>query len=193
MRPIANILVALTGLVSYAQIIPVGAIDGTAFDSSRAVVPGVKIVLTNLETADKRSVETDEQGRYFLPQLRPGKYRIEAEKPGFQKNSLEVMVETGKKVTFDLDMAVGSATETVQVRAEGGASKPLRIHIEDDGPGIPAGERERSLRRGTRLDQLTPGQGLGLAVAADIVASYRGRLDIDDSPLGGAMVTLVLP
>lgn len=73
MRPIARILlVALTSLFSHAQIIPVGAIDGTVFDPSRAVVPGVKIVLTNLETSDKRIVESDAQGRYFLPQLRPG-------------------------------------------------------------------------------------------------------------------------
>ena len=92
-----------------------------------------------------------------------------------------------------MDNACKYGNSQVQVRAEGGASRPLRIHIEDDGPGIPAGERERSLRRGTRLDQLTPGQGLGLAVAADIVASYRGRLEIKDSALGGAMVTLVLP
>ena len=92
-----------------------------------------------------------------------------------------------------LDNACKYGNKQVLVHAEGGASKPLRIHIEDDGPGIPSSERKHSLLRGTRLDQLIPGQGLGLAVAADIVASYRGRLEIKDSALGGALVTLVFP
>jgi signal transduction histidine kinase len=36
------------------------------------------------------------------------------------------------------------------------------------------------------------GAGLGLAVAADVVAAHGGRLVIDESPLGGARVTLLL-
>jgi len=62
--------------------------------------------------------------------------------------------------------------------------------VEDDGQGIPDGERERILQRGTRLDQLGPGHGLGLAVAADIIQSYRGSLDIETSARGGARVVL---
>jgi two-component system sensor histidine kinase PhoQ len=92
-----------------------------------------------------------------------------------------------------MDNACKYGRRRVRVRAGGGTSRPLRIDIEDDGPGIPSGERKRSLLRGTRLDQLSPGQGLGLAVAADIVESYRGRLEINDSELGGARVTVTFP
>ncbi len=92
-----------------------------------------------------------------------------------------------------LDNACKYGSARVAVRAEGGAPKTLRLRIEDDGAGIPAGEREHSLLRGMRLDQLSPGQGLGLAVAADIVESYRGWLEIGDSELGGARVTVNLP
>lgn len=92
-----------------------------------------------------------------------------------------------------LDNACKYGRQRVQVRAEGGAPKSLHVRIEDDGPGIPPGERKLSLLRGTRLDQMTPGQGLGLAVAADIVDSYRGWIEIGDGSLGGALVKVTFP
>ena len=65
--------------------------------------------------------------------------------------------------------------------------------IEDDGPGIEAELREQVLNRGTRADELQPGQGIGLAMVQELVEAYQGRLVIDDSELGGAAVTLKLP
>lgn len=61
-----------------------------------------------------------------------------------------------------------------------------RLTIEDDGPGVPADQRARVLRRGERLDAQNPGQGIGLAVVQDIIDSYDGELSLEDSPLGGA-------
>ncbi|MCI0910608.1 MULTISPECIES: ATP-binding protein [Pseudomonas] len=62
----------------------------------------------------------------------------------------------------------------------------LTLSIDDDGPGVPADQRERILERGERLDRQHPGQGIGLAVVKDIVDSYDAELSLDDSPLGGA-------
>ncbi|OFC69327.1 ATP-binding protein [Alteromonas confluentis] len=67
------------------------------------------------------------------------------------------------------------------------------ITIEDDGPGIPDDQKDALLERGERLDTYTEGQGIGLAVVADLVAIYEGRLDIADSHLGGAAITLSFP
>jgi len=58
--------------------------------------------------------------------------------------------------------------------------------VEDDGPGVPASQRERILQRGERLDRQNPGQGIGLAVVKDIIESYGARLTLEDSSLGGA-------
>lgn len=69
----------------------------------------------------------------------------------------------------------------------------LIIRISDDGAGIPPDQQERILQRGQRLDTSQPGQGIGLAVSADIIASYGGTLKIDQSALGGAEFTLSLP
>ena len=69
----------------------------------------------------------------------------------------------------------------------------LIVTIEDDGPGIPAADRPRVLQRGVRADENVPGHGLGLAMVRDTVELYGGRLEVDDSPLGGARFTLRLP
>jgi two-component system sensor histidine kinase PhoQ len=69
----------------------------------------------------------------------------------------------------------------------------LRICIEDDGPGISPGQIEQVLQRGTRLDEATPGHGIGMAMVRDIVAAYQGQLSIERSAWGGALIRITLP
>src|SRR5699024_954591 len=69
----------------------------------------------------------------------------------------------------------------------------LRIVIDDDGPGFPDQSRRDLLERGARADTTREGQGLGLAVAADIVRSYTGRLELHTNDHGGGRVVIVLP
>jgi two-component system sensor histidine kinase PhoQ len=69
----------------------------------------------------------------------------------------------------------------------------LQITVEDDGSGIAQADRERILERGARADEQMDGQGLGLAMVREIVELYDGTLAIDDSPLGGARLTVDLP
>lgn len=67
------------------------------------------------------------------------------------------------------------------------------LKVEDDGPGIEAERRDAVLSRGTRLDEQVAGHGLGLGIVRDIVEAWSGRLSLDDSPLGGLCVEVVLP
>jgi len=69
----------------------------------------------------------------------------------------------------------------------------IELCVEDDGPGVPSGQRARILQRGERLDIQHPGQGIGLAVVKDIIESYGARLTLDDSPLGGAAFRIHFP
>jgi two-component system sensor histidine kinase PhoQ len=62
------------------------------------------------------------------------------------------------------------------------------FRVDDDGPGIPQQIRDKVLQRGMRADTSEAGQGIGLAVVADIVDSYDGEIGILDSPLGGAQI-----
>lgn len=72
-------------------------------------------------------------------------------------------------------------------------ARGARIVICDDGDGIPAQLRREVLRRGKRLDEMESGQGIGLAVVAELVALYHGQLDITDAELGGAKIAVELP
>ncbi|AGZ34488.1 HAMP domain-containing protein [Pseudomonas sp. SWI6] len=68
-----------------------------------------------------------------------------------------------------------------------------RICIDDDGPGIPEGQRQQVLERGSRLDEQVDGHGLGLGIVRDIVEAWGGQLALLESPLGGLRVRLELP
>ncbi|MEM1342228.1 MAG: ATP-binding protein [Pseudomonadota bacterium] len=76
--------------------------------------------------------------------------------------------------------------------------RSLRIRVEDDGPGIPAEEREAATRPFTRLDaarnQNKGGSvGLGLAIAADTARRHGGTLRLGTSDaLGGLCADLIL-
>lgn len=69
----------------------------------------------------------------------------------------------------------------------------LSLQIDDDGDGVPMAQRESILRRGVRLDSTAEGQGFGLAIVADIVASYDGEIAVNESDLGGACFQVLLP
>jgi len=81
----------------------------------------------------------------------------------------------------------------VRVRADPLGAERLRLVIEDDGPGLPSGQREEVLRRGSRLDENAPGSGLGLSIIDELARAYRGSLRLGDSPLGGLRLTIDLP
>ena len=71
------------------------------------------------------------------------------------------------------------------------------LTVDDDGPGIPAGERAAVFERFHRLDQSrsrgTGGTGLGLAIVAGVIAAHRGTITVGDSDLGGAQMVVRVP
>jgi signal transduction histidine kinase len=73
----------------------------------------------------------------------------------------------------------------------------LLVAVDDDGPGIPTGERERVFDRFHRSqpgrERASGGSGLGLGIARAIVAAHGGRIWVEDSELGGARVAFRLP
>jgi len=69
----------------------------------------------------------------------------------------------------------------------------LLIRIADNGPGLSDEDAQKVLRRGVRLDEKTPGTGLGLDIVKELVDVYGGSLDLGRSQLGGLLVELRLP
>jgi two-component system sensor histidine kinase PhoQ len=113
---------------------------------------------------------------------------IQQKRIGFNGDITDLMEILGNV----LDNACKAATRQVTLSVLTSLSK-LQINIEDDGPGIPKNKREQLLERGTRLDSYKEGQGIGMAVVADLVSAYQGQLEISKSSLGGAKLTVVFP
>ena len=69
-----------------------------------------------------------------------------------------------------------------------------RLVVDDEGPGIPAEERSRVLERFYRIEgRERGGAGLGLAIVRWAMTASQGRIEIGESPSGGARVVLVWP
>ena len=69
----------------------------------------------------------------------------------------------------------------------------VQLAVEDNGSGIPESDRDLVLERGLRLDSREAGQGIGLAIVAEIVDRYHGQIVITNSTLGGARVIVSFP
>jgi len=71
--------------------------------------------------------------------------------------------------------------------------KDTVITVDDDGPGVPQDKWADVLARGKRLDEATPGSGLGLNIVHDLAEMYLGSIELAASDLGGLRVMLTLP
>ncbi len=85
----------------------------------------------------------------------------------------------------------------VRMRVAARAGGMVRFFTEDDGPGIPADQRERVFDRFHRTDaardRASGGTGLGLAIVRAIAEAHGGRVDAEESAEGGARMVLELP
>jgi two-component system sensor histidine kinase RstB len=92
--------------------------------------------------------------------------------------------------------ALKYAQEKIIVSAEL-VGKNIRVHVDDDGIGIPLEDRQRVFTAFTRLDRsrdrATGGYGLGLAVVRLVLEQHGGTAFADDAPIGGARFTLSWP
>ncbi len=121
-----------------AQVLK-GQILGAITDQSGAVVPGVKLTITETRTNFQRTVDTNEAGNYFFVNLDPGDYRVEAEKQGFSKTlrtGVELQPNTTARVNFEL--VPGAVTQTVDVSAT--ATPLLQTDRADTGGKIEAAQ-----------------------------------------------------
>lgn len=94
-----------------------------------------------------------------------------------------------------LENAEYHAASAVRIRLSA-LDDQVCLVVEDDGPGVPAGERERIFERFARLDEARSrhdgGTGLGLAIVKDVAERHAGTVNVEDATLG-ARFTVRLP
>lgn len=95
-----------------------GQISGFVKDSSQAVLAGATITITNEGNGEQHHTTTNPSGFYVVPNLVVGTYTVSAESAGFKKSvQTGVVLNSSAKVAVDLEMQVGSLTESVEVKS----------------------------------------------------------------------------
>jgi hypothetical protein len=116
---LATALLLLFGFAARAQGTTEGAIGGTVYDTSGAVVPHAQITVHNNATNAEKSDTADEQGYYRITNLAPGHYTVTIAAGGFGNfESKDVIVEVGNTTDVSPKLGVGAAQSTVVVTAE---------------------------------------------------------------------------
>lgn len=115
---LASCLVLFVAVAAVAQNTNSGDIRGTVTDPSGAVLPGVTVTITNVDTDSSKVLTTNNDGLYDTASILPGNYRVTFTKTGFQKLvrgpiNLQVGI-----ITVDGPMKVGSTSEAVTVTTE---------------------------------------------------------------------------
>jgi hypothetical protein len=94
-----------------------GSVVGIVSDPTGGAIAGAKVTAANHETNQGQEVATNQTGYFEFPLLRPGRYRLAVEAPGFDRLLSAVLdVSTGTRTRIDLQMKVGSVSETVEVK-----------------------------------------------------------------------------
>src|ERR1700719_2529028 len=95
-----------------------GTITGSVVDAQGAAVPNAKVTITNEATGVSYDTVTTDAGAYTRPAVNPGSYTVKATAPGFQVAEQKgIIVNPGAPVSVNLTLAVGNASQTVEVTA----------------------------------------------------------------------------
>ena len=113
-------------LCAFALRVPVlaqgettSAIAGSVTDPTGAAIPGATVTLTSVENGLKRSVKTDDSGRFSFPQLKPSTYSVKAEADRFEaQQNNTVSAGLGQKETVNFKLNIASASESILVQEQ---------------------------------------------------------------------------
>src|SRR5258708_39820892 len=88
-------------------------IVGRIMDATGAVVPNADVVVVNVDTGVKRTVQSGAGGDYTIPLLGPGLYRLTVTKTGFKPAQLtNVTLRINQTLSQDVTLAIGCVTQT---------------------------------------------------------------------------------
>jgi hypothetical protein len=105
----------LTAVYLVAQT-PSASVVGRVVDASGAVIPGVAVKITNLDTNQSQQTSSNEVGDYTVPYLNPGRYALLAKAEGFRVHQRsEFTLAVDQILRLDIQLEVGAATESVTV------------------------------------------------------------------------------
>lgn len=91
------------------------ALGGKVADEQGGSLPGVTIVVRQMDTNTTRSAVTDGRGQYYVPNLPAGRYELTLELQGFATAKRDVVLRVGQDATLDVTLSVAGVAESVLV------------------------------------------------------------------------------
>ncbi|MEX2661674.1 MAG: TonB-dependent receptor [Vicinamibacterales bacterium] len=165
-----------------------GTILGTVRDASGGVLPGASVTVVEVDTNASRTVVTDGQGTYLVPNLNIGTYRVTAELAGFKRLVQDaVRLQVGQQARVNAVLRVGDITDEVTV-----IGKSALIATDDSTLGGVIGQQQVAElpldgRNFAQLAHLLPGVNGGLVgnavnelFGSGIGISALGQRDLDN-------------
>jgi len=130
--------IALLLTPALAQAPGTGAITGRLSDTSGAVIPNARVVITGDETSLARTVTSSPDGLFRAPLLPPGDYSLQIEEAGFKPVKLSsVHVAVSETTVLNVTLQVGSTNVAIEVSGE-----PEFVQTQTSALGRPTGERD---------------------------------------------------
>ena len=112
------VLLVATASLALAQITS-ATISGTIKDETGGVLPGVDLVIANLDTGLTRSAVTDSNGSFTVPGLPPGRYEARASLQGFRTGVQNgITLQVGQDAGLNFVLSVGTTAESITVTGE---------------------------------------------------------------------------
>ena len=158
-------LLTLSPAKSYAQV-STGDILGNVNDVSGGALPDAKVLLTNIQTHESHSVDSDRAGEYIFTLLQPGHYSLEVSATGFQPYHIDdLSLSAGDRRRVVITLLVGSVSQTVEVSS-------IPPTLETDSSALSTAVSQRAVqdlplngRNYVQLAQLASGANEGTAAA----------------------------
>lgn len=151
-----------------------GAIQGTITDESGALLPGVTVSVTHLDTGIARTIISNESGVYRVQSLDPGRYRVTADLQGFRRAVREdVVLSTGATLGVNVTMKTGTIEETVVVQGSAPDIQTERAEVSSIVEQKKITDLPLVGRNVLSLTALQPGI-MGIPSSADFLAPEQG-------------------
>src|SRR5437879_6125229 len=174
----ALVLFAFSVLFTSGAFSQTAQLTGTITDQTGSVVPGTKVVATNIDTGVARATVANDQGNYLVTALLPGSYRVTTEAAGFKQISrgpITLAIDQIGRLDFSLE--VGEARETVSVEASA-------VLLDSATSTVGATVENRQITE-LPLNGRSPMDLIALTAGIRVQGTFGGRLVMSGTP-GGA-------
>ncbi|MDP4532714.1 sensor histidine kinase [Marinobacter salarius] len=199
--------------LSHSVKTPIAAVRQVLEDTSRPLSNDLRLQMTaRLNDIDKQLEAEMRRSRFAGPQVGKSAYPLKQARDLlwmlgrlYPEKSFELSSSLPEEARWpieehDLNEIMGNLLDNAGKWSERCVelslvqnSGTLKICVTDDGAGVHEAEISKLGQRGLRLDEQTPGHGLGLAIVREIVERYSGTLHFSPAPKSGLSVIVDLP